>query len=120
MQKLKEKITQIPIIQKLNHYQFMPIIWWSILVCVLPYLASLCHVPVVWRVGLIFLIINNVISYHVGSLIQKLKLKKWWLVLLPFAFCLVILPHFANYNLIFGIIYLILEVFGIMGHRLYR
>lgn len=120
MQKIWQKIKAIPVIHKLNTYSFMPIIWWSLLTTVLPYCLSLLKVPVVWRVGLLFLIINNVISFHVGVLIKKRQLSYWWVLCLPIIFDLAILPHFANYNLIFGIIYLILEAFGLINNQIYR
>ena len=120
MRKIGDKIKNIPIIKKLNTYQWMPLIWWSILVAILPYISSLLHVSIVWREGILFMIINSLIAYHVGNLILKLKLKKWWLLLLPIIFCLAILPKFALYNLMFGLIYLIIEAFGLMNKNIYR
>ncbi|MFJ6922003.1 MAG: hypothetical protein ACIRZZ_02180 [Lactobacillus gallinarum] len=120
MRKIGDKIKNIPIIKKLNTYQWMPLIWWSILVAILPYISSLFHVSIVWREGILFMIINSLIAYHVGNLILKLKLKKWWLLLLPIIFCLAILPKFALYNLMFGLIYLIIEAFGLMNKNIYR
>ncbi|MCT3421682.1 hypothetical protein EFP87_08450 [Lactobacillus helveticus] len=107
MKKIGDKIKNIPIIRKLNTYRWMPLVWWSILVVILPYVSSLLHVPIVWREGLLFMIIDSIIAYHVGNLILKLKLKRWWLLLLPIVFCLAMLPKFALYNLMFGLIYLI-------------
>ena len=120
MRKIGDKIKNIPIIKKLNTYQWMPLIWWSILVAILPYISSLLHVSIVWREGILFMIINSLIAYYVGNLILKLKLKKWWLLLLPIIFCLAILPKFALYNLMFGLIYLIIEAFGLMNKNIYR
>ena len=120
MRKIGDKIKNIPIIKKLNTYQWMPLIWWSILVAILPYISSLFHVSIVWREGILFMIINSLIANNVGNLILKLKLKKWWLLLLPIIFCLAILPKFALYNLMFGLIYLIIEAFGLMNKNIYR
>ncbi|AGK94119.1 hypothetical protein LA14_0950 [Lactobacillus acidophilus La-14] len=39
---------------------------------------------------------------------------------MPVIFCLAILPKFALYNLIFGLIYLIFEIFGLMNKDIYR
>ncbi|PXZ14478.1 hypothetical protein DM476_10160 [Lactobacillus helveticus] len=114
MRKIGDKIKNIPIIRKLNTYRWMPLVWWSILVVILPYVSSLLHVPIVWREGLLFMIIDSIIAYHVGNLILKLKLKRWWLLLLPIVFCLAMLPKFALYNLMFGLIYLIIEAFGLI------
>ncbi|WP_251717537.1 hypothetical protein [Lactobacillus agrestimuris] len=119
-QKLIQKVQSISWIKKLIEYKFMPIICWSILVAVLPYLFSLVSVPIVWRIGLLFIIINSIISYHVGKQILQLNLKRWWLLILPGLFCLAIFPKFANYNLIFGIIYFIFELFGLMDKNIYR
>ncbi|AJY62220.1 hypothetical protein [Lactobacillus helveticus] len=128
MKKIGDKIKNIPIIRKLNTYRWMPLVWWSILVVILPYVSSLLHVPIVWREGLLFMIIDSIIvmiidsiiAYHVGNLILKLKLKRWWLLLLPIVFCLAMLPKFALYNLMFGLIYLIIEAFGLMNKNIYR
>lgn len=120
MKKIGKKVTEIPLIRKLNTHQWMPLVWWSILVAILPYLSSLCHVPIVWREGLLFIIINNAIAYHLGNLIVKKGLAKWWILLMPVVFSLAILPHFALYNLVFGFIYLIIEVFGLMNKNIYR
>lgn len=120
MQKVGQKIKAIPIINKLNQYSFMPIIWWSILAVVMPYLLSLFQVPIVFRVGILFLLINSILSFHLGVLIKKLKLANWWLFFFPILFDLAIFPKFANYNLIFGIIYLIFEIFGLINNHLYR
>ncbi|EFD99126.1 hypothetical protein HMPREF0891_2019 [Lactobacillus crispatus 214-1] len=40
--------------------------------------------------------------------------------MLPVLFCLAMLPHFALYNLMFGLIYLIIEAFGLMNKNIYR
>ncbi|XHU92642.1 hypothetical protein GWK27_06455 [Lactobacillus helveticus] len=120
MKKIGDKIKNIPIIRKLNTYRWMPLVWWSILVVILPYVSSLLHVPIVWREGLLFMIIDSIIAYHVGNLILKLKLKRWWLLFLPIVFCLAMLPKFALYNLMFGLIYLIIEAFGLMNKNIYR
>lgn len=120
MRKIGDKIKNIPIIRKLNTYRWMPLVWWSILAVILPYVSSLLHVPIVWREGLLFMIIDSIIAYHVGNLILKLKLKRWWLLLLPIVFCLAMLPEFALYNLMFGLIYLIIEAFGLMNKNIYR
>lgn len=114
------KLNDLPWLQKLNKFSFMPLIWWTLLVIILPYLCALFRVAIVWRVGLFFLIINNIISFHLGVLINRRHLSKWWLCLLPVLFDLAMLPHFAKYNLIFGLIYLIFEVFGLMSTRIYR
>lgn len=120
MSKIGHKIKQIPILKKLNQYQAMPVIWWSLLVAILPLLFSLLSIPVIVRVGLLFIIINCFISYHVGKLIEKLHLKFWWLLLLPILFCLIVMIRFANYNLLFGLIYLIFEIFGLMNKHIYN
>ena len=120
MKKIGEKIKNISIINKLNTYVWMPLIWWSILVAILPYAFSMCHIPILWRVGILFFIINCSISYHLGKLIIKLRLSKRWVLFMPVIFCLAILPKFALYNLIFGLIYLIFEIFGLMNKDIYR
>ena len=103
MKKLGNKIEAIPIVRKLNSHRWMSLVWWSILVMILPYIFSICRVPVVWREAILFFIINSIIAYHLGNLIIKLNLSKWWIFLLPVLFCLAMLPHFALYNLMFGL-----------------
>ncbi|KWU03594.1 hypothetical protein AAA431_05765 [Lactobacillus crispatus] len=120
MKKLGNKIEAIPIVRKLNSHRWMSLVWWSILVMILPYIFSICRVPVVWREAILFFIINSIIAYHLGNLIIKLNLSKWWIFLLPVLFCLAMLPHFALYNLMFGLIYLIIEAFGLMNKNIYR
>lgn len=115
-----QKFLAIPLLKKLNQHQFMPVIWWGILVAVYPYLLSMIGLPIVIRVGVFFLIINSIISFHVGVTIQKRSLAKWWLLFLPIIFCIAILPRFANYNLVFGLIYLIFEMFGLINNHIYR
>lgn len=115
-----EKIKQIKFIQKLNQYQAMPIIWWTLLVISLPLVFSLLRVPTIWRVGILFIILNCIISYHIGNLIKTIKLKRYWLLLLPCCFCLIVLIKYANYNLLFGLIYLIFEIFGLMDRQIYK
>ncbi|MDF7671957.1 hypothetical protein PT281_01480 [Lactobacillus sp. ESL0701] len=110
----------IPPIHKLNQLQAMPIVWWSLLVAILPFGFSLFRIPIVWRVGLLFIVINCIISYHVGRLIITLKLPRYWLLMLPVVFCLTIIIKFAKYNLLFGIIYLIFEIFGLMDKQIYN
>ncbi|WEV70219.1 hypothetical protein OZY43_04485 [Lactobacillus sp. ESL0785] len=117
---IKQKIKQLPLIYKLNQFPAMPIIWWGLLVALLPFLFSLLSVPIVWRVGLLFFVINSVVSYHVGKLIVTLRVKHYWLLFLPVVFCLVVLIKFANYNLLFSLIYLIFEVFGLMDKHIYN
>lgn len=120
MKNIGDKIKNIPMIKKLNTYRWMPLVWWSILAAILPYISSLCHVPIVWREGVLFIIINCIIAYHIGDLISKLKLKRWWVLVMPLIFCLAMLPKFALYNLMFGLIYLIIEAFGVMNKNIYR
>nr|WP_280927542.1 hypothetical protein [Lactobacillus sp. ESL0703] len=120
LKQFKQKILAIPPIHKLNQLQAMPIIWWSLLVAILPFGCSLFGVPIVLRVGLLFIIVNSIISYHVGRLIITLKLPKYWLLILPVLFCLAMMIKFAKYNLLFGIIYLIFEIFGLMDKQIYN
>ena len=39
---------------------------------------------------------------------------------MPVVFDLAILPKFALYNLMFGLIYLIIELFGLLNKNIYR
>ena len=120
MKKIGDKIKEISVIKKLNAHKWMPRVWWSILVAILPYVFSICRLPIVFRVGLFFFIINGAIAYHLGNLIDRLNLNRWWLVLMPIVFDLAILPKFALYNLMFGLIYLIIELFGLLNKNIYR
>ena len=120
MKKIGDKIKGISVIKKLNVHAWMPLVWWSILVAILPYIFSICRLPIVFRVGLMFFIINGAIAYHLGNLINRLNLNRWWLLLMPVVFDLAILPRFALYNLMLGLIYLIIELFGLLNKNIYR
>lgn len=120
MQKIWSKFQTIPLIKRLNNYPFMPVIWWSLLVVIMPYILSLLKIPIVLREGIVFLIINSVICYFLGKLIKKRSLSRWWLLCLPIVFDLAMIPRFAKYNYVFGVIYLIFEVFGLISDRIYR
>ncbi|CAM3121814.1 hypothetical protein SAMN04487792_0191 [Lactobacillus bombicola] len=114
-----DKFKQISFIRKINQYKPMPVIWWSILVVTLPFIFSLLKISVIWRVGLLFTVINCFIGYHVGNLVKTINIKHYWLLLLPTCFCLIVLLKYANYNLLFGLIYLIFEIFGLMDKQIY-
>jgi hypothetical protein len=117
---LLNKLKQIPFIRKLNQYRSMPIIWWTILVNILPLAFSLLRISTVWRVGILFIIFNSVVSYRIGNLIKVINLRRYWLLFLPVSFCLIVLVKYANYNLLFGILYLIFEIFGLMDQQIYN
>lgn len=112
--------TIVNFFNKLNKHKFMPVIWWTLLVVVLTYSSSLLKLPKVWRLGLLFMIINNIIAYRIGRVIQKKGLSRWWLLLLPAIFVLVVLSHYAKYNLILAISYLILELLGLIHDNFYK
>ena len=114
-----DKIKNIPVIKKLNSYEVTPVIYWSVLVMILPLLFSLFSIGTIWRVSLLFILANSFISYHVGKLIKKRNLKHYCLLLMPGCFCLIVLIKYANYNFLFGLIYLILEIFGVMDNQIY-
>ncbi|WP_034538352.1 hypothetical protein [Lactobacillus psittaci] len=118
--KFLNKVLENKVIKKMNSYNFMPVIWWTLLVVVLAYGSSLLKVKVVWRVGLVFLILNNICAYQIGKVINERKLKAWWLVLLPIVFVLVVLSHYAKYNLILIVTYFVFEMFGLMNKDFYR
>ncbi|WP_348636460.1 hypothetical protein [Lactobacillus sp. ESL0681] len=118
--KVFDRIKRISLIQKLNQYSWMPVIWWSILVSILPLVFSLIQIPIVWRVGLLFMLANPLVSYHLGRLIEHRRLNHYWLLFLPGIFCIIILLKYAKYNLLFGLIYLIFEIFGLMDKHVYN
>ena len=120
MQKLWQIITAIPGIKQLNQYKFMPIIWCTILLAIFPYILSLIKLPIVWRMSVFYLIINSIVSYYLGKFIQKRRISKWWIFLLPIVFDLAIIIKFAPYNLFLGLVYIIFEIFGLFGNRIYR
>ncbi|RMC24374.1 MULTISPECIES: hypothetical protein [unclassified Lactobacillus] len=114
------KLKQIPFIRKLNQYRSMPIVWWTIFVNILPLVFGLLRISTVWRIGILFIIFNSIVSYHVGNLIKVINLKRYWLLFFPVCFCLIVLIKYANYNLLFGIVYLIFEIFGLMDQQIYN
>lgn len=113
------KIKTLPVIEKLNQFDFMPVIWWSLLTIAIYYFANLIRFSIILGMGVFALVLNSLISYQVGKKIKKKELKKYWLLCLPILFCLAVLP-LPNYSLIFGLIYLIFEIFGLMEGNIYR
>lgn len=113
------KIKALPIVKRLNQIYFMSVIWWSLLIIIIYYFANLMRFSVILGMGLLALIINNLISYQVGKVIKRKKLKHYWLLFLPIIFCIAVLP-LPNYSLIFGFIYLIFEIFGLIEGNAYR
>lgn len=127
MKNFWQKFTQSKVVQaivkffnKINRPKVMPIIWLTLLVVVLTYVSSLLKISKVLRIGIIFLIINNIIAYNIGKLIRLRELKRWWLLLLPIVFALVILSHYAKYNLVLSGSYLILELLGLISDQFYN
>lgn len=113
------KFKALPIVKRLNQFDFMAVIWWSLLTILIYYLARQIHFSIILGVGVFALIVNCVISYHLGKEIKRKKLKQYWLLCLPLFFCLTVLP-LPSYSLIFGLIYLIFEIFGFMEGNVYR
>lgn len=120
LQLAKKKILEASWIKKLNSYSFMPVIWWTLLLVLLTYGSSLLQIKLTWRVGFIFIILNSLISYQVGKVINDRNLKKYWLLFLPIVFLLVVLSRYAKYNLVLIIIYLIMEFFGSLKGNIYK
>lgn len=120
LQLAKKKILEASWIKKLNSYSFMPVIWWTLLLVLLAYGSSLLKIKLTWRVGFIFIILNSLISYQVGKVINYRNLKKYWLLFLPIVFLLVVLSRYAKYNLVLIIIYLIMEFFGSLKGNIYK
>ncbi|MCW8106608.1 hypothetical protein ONZ78_07435 [Lactobacillus mulieris] len=120
LQLAKKKILEASWIKKLNSYSFMPVIWWTRLLVLLAYGSSLLQIKLTWRVGFIFIILNSLISYQVGKVINDRNLKKYWLLFLPIVFLLVVLSRYAKYNLVLIIIYLIMEFFGSLKGNIYK
>ncbi|EEU21457.1 hypothetical protein ABZU09_07295 [Lactobacillus mulieris] len=120
LQLAKKKILEASWIKKLNSYSFMPVIWWTLLLVLLAYGSSLLQIKLTWRVGFIFIILNSLISYQVGKVINDRNLKKYWLLFLPIVFLLVVLSRYAKYNLVLIIIYLIMEFFGSLKGNIYK
>lgn len=104
----------------LNQFSFMPVLWLSLLAAVLTYGATLLSIPVTWRVGIVFLIFMNVIAYFIGTVISNRDLKWYWLFVYPLLFALIILSHYAKYNLMLVGMIFILELLGTMKGNLYR
>ena len=120
LQLAKKKILEASWIKKLNSYSFMPVIWWTLLLVLLAYGSSLLQIKLTWRVGFIFIILNSLISYQVGKVINDRNLKKYWLLFLPIVFLLVVLSRYAKYNLVLIVVYLIMEFFGSLKGNLYK
>ncbi|MCI1290193.1 MAG: hypothetical protein LKG31_01185 [Lactobacillus sp.] len=123
MKSFLEKIKQSKLgrwVHRLNQHPFMPLIWWAILSVILWFGCGLVHLPKVWRIGLIFMLYNGWLSYHLGHLIAVRKLSKWWILLLPAVFAAAVALHFAKYNFVLCAAYLILAVFGLWQDNFYK
>lgn len=94
----------------LKKHHFIPVIGWTVLVIVLHYLANAMTAVPILGLGLLSLVINSMISYHLGKMINEKGLARYWIFFLPL----------ATYNLLFGLIYLIFEIFGLMEGNIYR
>lgn len=101
-------------------FQTVTIVLWSIVIALLACICGLIQVPEVWCVGVLFMIVNVIISYHVGTLVKSNRLSRLWLFILPLIFCLAVLFEYAPYNYLFGLVYLIFELFGFMSNEMYH
>lgn len=107
-------------ISKLNQKKFMPVIWLTLLGLVVWIISPLVHLSVVWRMGLIFFIFNSVLAYEIGHLISVRKASKWWLLLFPIVFAIVVAIHYATYNYLLCVVYICMELFGLWRDDFYR
>jgi hypothetical protein len=106
---------------RLNQHDFMPAVWWTVLALILWLSFPLFRIKKVIRLGLLFLLFNGWLSFHLGQLIRKRNLASWWGLLLPAVFALtVLLHHFAMYNYVLCLLYLLLELLGSWRGHFYK
>lgn len=107
-------------LRKLNRYKFMPVIWLTLLAVIIWVICSLIHLPVAWRMGLIFFILNSYLAYKIGNVIEKHELSRWWLLFFPIIFAIAVTIHYAQYNYLLCVVYLCMELFGSWRDNFYR
>lgn len=106
---------------RLNQHDFMLVVWWTVLALILWLLFPLLQIKKVVRLGLLFLLFNGALSFHLGHLIKKRALASWWALLLPAVFALtLLLHHFAKYNYMLCLLYLLLELLGSWRGQFYK
>ncbi|MBP2057042.1 hypothetical protein J2Z60_000204 [Lactobacillus colini] len=110
----------IDFFKNLNKHEYMIIIWLILLACAIWIICSLIHLPVVWRIGVVFAIFNNIVAYMIGRIVEKRQLSFWWLLLFPIVFAIAVIIHYAQYNYLFCVIYLCLELFGLWHDNFYH
>jgi hypothetical protein len=118
MKQLVTRLTNWLPLKKLNRFRFMPLIWWSLLLLLWAYAAGWLSAS--WRLGLVFLLINGVISWHLGRLSKQLNLSWYWLLWWPLLFCLIVFSRYGNYNYPLALIYLILEILAVNASQFYQ
>lgn len=120
MKKIYFRLKNLPIVVKLNQKPYMPVIWLSLLMFVLAYLFPLIHINGTWRLAIDFIAINCILSFIIGQKMHQQQLRFYWAFLWPILFCLIVFSSFAIYNYPLALVYLILEVFGMLSGNLYR
>ena len=106
--------------KKINQHKFMPIIWLTLLAVIIWIICPLLQVPVVLRVGIVFVIFNSILAYIIGRILEKRHLSRWWLLLFPIIFAIAVTIHYAQYNYLFCVVYLCMELFGLWHDSFYR
>lgn len=106
---------------RLNEHDFMLVVWWTLLALVLWLLFPLFRIKKVVRLGLLFFLFNGGLAVHLGHLLKKRSLPSWWGLLLPAVFALIVLlHHFAKYNYLLCLLYLLLELLGSWRGQFYK
>lgn len=108
------------IIKRFNQKNFMPVIWLTLLGLIIWIICPLVHLSVVWRIGLVFFIFDSILSYEIGHLIAVRHVNKWWILLFPIVFALVVTIHYATYNYLLCIVYICMELFGLWRDDFYH
>ncbi|MBD5429293.1 hypothetical protein [Lactobacillus sp.] len=117
---MKEPHNLANFLKNINQLSYIPVIGLTLLGIAIWVICLLLHVPTVGRVGAIFAVFNSLVAYIIGRILEKRKLSRWWLLLFPVTFAIIVTIYYAQYNYLFCVIYLCMELFGLWHDSFYR
>ncbi|RHW46046.1 hypothetical protein DS832_06755 [Bombilactobacillus bombi] len=109
-------------ILKFWHSAYCKIVLLALLIAVtLPLIASSFHLGKSWRIGLIFIIINIIVSIVMGRWIKKSHQPKWTFGIFPGAFLFLVLIHYtlSIYAYLFFFLYILVEYLAFLLTKKY-
>lgn len=102
---------------KLMKINYMPIVIAIFITLLIEILLGLIGFPKVWRLGLLFGLVNFFLAFFIGKYIAQKKISLVWSLLFPLVFAGLIFVHYASYNYFFAGIYLVISLLGYYQER---